>query len=206
MYECVLLSLKSSLTVNLSRCPFFRNIRNSLFQVHFTQPHYKCIVKSPKDFKDKSDFEAFLQQNSVDVLIAIHAVHCTNLLSGKSVFQSLVFTVRKPSLRRLCFYTCLSFCSQERGVSRPRLRGRLGGLPGGCLGPGPEGGWGLPGPRPGRGLPGPGRDGGVSRPRPRGVYPSMHWGNPPTTSRPPPTLKPIHIERKRKFFLDKKAK
>ena len=37
-----------------------------------------------------------------------------------------LFTTRKRSLRRLCFYTCLSFCSWG-GVSRPRPRGEVGG-------------------------------------------------------------------------------
>ena len=57
----------------------------------------------------------------------------------------ITITARKRSLRRLCFYTCLSFCSQGRGclgpeggwgvwpggMSRPRPRGEVGG----CLGP-----------------------------------------------------------------------
>ena len=53
-------------------------------------------------------------------------------------------TVRKQSLRRLCFYTCLSFCPQAGGgggvwVSRPIPRGGgwglwLGGSPGPYLG------------------------------------------------------------------------
>ena len=71
-----------------------------------------------------------------------------------------IFSVCKRSLRRLCFYTCLSFCSRGEGlsrprsreevggsgqrVSRPRPRGRLGGsegvCPGGCPGPGPGAG------------------------------------------------------------------
>ena len=70
---------------------------------------------------------------------------------GKRISPSLayvincLFTVRKRSLRRLCFYTCLSFCPHG-GVSSPIPRGEV-----------ERSGW-----------------GGVYRPRPRGVYPSMH--------------------------------
>ena len=71
-----------------------------------------------------------------------------------------IFTVRKRSLRRLCFYKCLSFCPQRwgcldpgpgerleclarRGVSRPRPRrgGGGGGLARGWC-PGPDLWWG----------------------------------------------------------------
>ena len=46
----------------------------------------------------------------------------------------LIFTVRKRSLRRLCFYTCLSFCPRRGGCLSP---GPVGGVcPGGCPGPG----------------------------------------------------------------------
>ena len=55
-------------------------------------------------------------------------------------WQPSFVTARKRSLRRLYFYTCLSFCSQGRGVSRPRPRERLGVWLGGCLGLDP--GWG----------------------------------------------------------------
>ena len=66
---------------------------------------------------------------------------------------------------RLCFYTCLSFCSRGGGLSRPRLRGvsAQGGVQAHA--------WGVSRPMPG----------GVSRPMPRGcpgpgpgVYSSMH--------------------------------
>ena len=52
-----------------------------------------------------------------------------------------IFTARKPSLRRLCFYTCLLFCSQEGGGwSRPRSRVQVKGSGQvGCLGPHPGG-------------------------------------------------------------------
>ena len=70
----------------------------------------------------------------------------------------------------------------SRGISRPTPRGKLRGLPRGGS-PGPHLG-GLHAhtqevsrPTPG-GSPGP-HLGGVSRPTPRGVYPSMHWGRPP---------------------------
>ena len=47
---------------------------------------------------------------------------------GEQTGTFFIITARKRSLRRLCFYTCLPFCSQ-----------------GGCLGPGPGpgGGWGV---------------------------------------------------------------
>ena len=35
------------------------------------------------------------------------------------VYQGLIFTARKRSLRRLCFYTCLSFCPQGGWYSPP---------------------------------------------------------------------------------------
>ena len=65
-------------------------------------------------------------------------VHITSM-SGLQVsgYQPavLIITVRKRSLRRLCFYTCLSFCPQGGGCL----------VPGGCV-PGPGGlvlGWGV---------------------------------------------------------------
>ena len=78
-----------------------------------------------------------------------------------AILFTQIITVCKQSLRRLCFYTCLPFCSQW-----------------GCLGPGPGG---LPmGGSAQRGVSRPrgagqglgeaqARRGGVSRPRPRGV-------------------------------------
>ena len=63
------------------------------------------------------------------------------------------------------------------GCLGPDPGGRLGGLTGGCLGPDPGGGWGVwPGVCVSR--PTPSRVAqthtwGVSRPRPRGVYPNM---------------------------------
>ena len=92
--------------------------------------------------------------------------------------QVSIFTVRKRSLRRLCFYTCLSFCSRGRGSPGPYPEGRLGGLAWGCLQAHTQGrGWGVwqggsPGPYPGGRL-------GVWL---GGVYSSIHWGRTP----PPP--------------------
>ena len=88
------------------------------------------------------------------------------------------------------YLNTMPFVFIARQVSRPRPRGKVGGVwPGGCLGPGPGGGWGVwpggcPGPHPGgtgphlgglgphlggvqaqaggRGVPGPG-PGGVSQ-------------------------------------------
>ena len=112
---------------------------------------------------------------------------------------AVIITVRKRSVRRLCFYTCLSFCPQ--GGLQAHIKGRLRGLAGGVSRPIPRGeversGWGggiqahtqgevegfgggAPDSYPGgrlRGLarvgsPGPGP--GWSRPRWE-VYPSMH--------------------------------
>ena len=102
-------------------------------------------------------------------------------------------TASKQSLRRLCFYTCLSFCPRGEGggVGGGGIPACIVGGIRGCLAAG--GGWypsmpcRFPGSHPGgklRGLAGgvsrptPG-GGGVSTPTPRGVYPSMHWGSPP---------------------------
>ena len=79
----------------------------------------------------------------------------------KFVWMSLsFFTVRKRSLRRLYFYTCLLVILFTGGVSRPMPRGCL---PGGCPGPSPGGvqeqaRWGSQT-----------HAGGVSKARPRGV-------------------------------------
>ena len=77
-----------------------------------------------------------------------------------AILFTQIITVCKQSLRRLCFYTCLSFCSQW-----------------GCLGPGPgglpRGGCPDPGgrPRPGGG---PGSEGrGVQAQAQGGVHPSI---------------------------------
>ena len=77
-----------------------------------------------------------------------------------------IFTVRKRSLRRLCFYTCLSV---HRGQSMPRPGGCPGTGPGVCL-PGDvhAQAWGVSMPRPGGVQT---QVQGVSRPMPRGgVY------------------------------------
>ena len=63
--------------------------------------------------------------------------------------MSIIFTARKQSLRSLCFYTCLSFCSQGGGASqhavgqtpqkkpgRPPPRKKPGRLPPGRHSPG----------------------------------------------------------------------
>ena len=76
---------------------------------------------------------------------------------SKLVIHILAFSiVRKRSLQRLCFYTCMSFCSQGWGVPRIIPRGEVGGLVS----------WVSRQSARGRGCPG---LGGVSRPRPRGV-------------------------------------
>ena len=75
----------------------------------------------------------------------------------------LLFTIRKRSLRRLCFYMCLSFCPQG-GCLGPGPGGRLGGLASRVSRPRSRGsfggsGWGVSRPRP---------EGVVSKPRPGG--------------------------------------
>ena len=62
------------------------------------------------------------EQNSLSKYSALYLIH-KNL-------QRNIITVRKRSLRRLCFYTCLPFCSQGGGCLGP------GPGPGGCSGPG----------------------------------------------------------------------
>ena len=82
-----------------------------------------------------------------------------------------IITALKRSLRRSCFYTCLSVILFTVGVSRPTHRGEVGGFGWGVSRPTPGGGgWGVwlggsPGPHPG----------GVSRPTPRGS-PGPHLG------------------------------
>ena len=71
-----------------------------------------------------------------------------------------IFTIRERSLRRLCFYACLSFCPLGVGVPRPRPRGGSGR--GGVQAHTRGGGW-----RSGRG--------GVPRPIPRGVVGGPGW-------------------------------
>ena len=89
----------------------------------------------------------------------------------------MVVTARKRNLRRLCFYTCLSFCSQGRCGIPACI---AGGIPA-CLA---AGGWypsipcRFPGPHPGgklRGL----AWGGVSRPTPEGGVSRPTWGRSP---------------------------
>ena len=74
-------------------------------------------------------------------------------------------TVRKRSLQRLCFYTCLSVHGRWGGVSRPRPGGEVGGS-----------GQGVPRPRPGgevgglvRGVSRSTTGGGVLRPTAEGM-------------------------------------
>ena len=77
-------------------------------------------------------------------------VHRPVANTANSFTLFLFITVRKRSLRRLCFHRCLSVC--PAGCPGP---GR-GVCPRGCQGPGPRG---LSRPRP-RGCPGPGPEGG----------------------------------------------
>ena len=112
-----------------------------------------------------------------------------------------IITARKRSLRRLCFYTCLSVILFTRGggFSTPTPGGGWGVWPGGSPGSHPGGGrlggsghGGSPGPHPGgevegsgQGSPGPHPKGGWGvwlggvQVQTQGVYPSMHWGRHP---------------------------
>ena len=47
------------------------------------------------------------------------------------IFLKIIFTARKRSLRRLCFYPCLSFCSQGGGVCMAGSHVWPGGMHGG---------------------------------------------------------------------------
>ena len=85
---------------------------------------------------------------------------------------STVDTHRTGMLSCYHFYTCLSFCSHG-GLPGPYPLGRLRGLAGG-LQPHTQGE--LWGSSRGREFP---RPGGISRPKPGGEYPSIHWGRPP---------------------------
>ena len=81
----------------------------------------------------------------------------------------MFLTIRKRSLRRLCFYTCLSVILFTEGVFRPRNKGEVGESAWGVSRSRPRGevggsARGISRPRPG-GFPGPGP--GLSRPRPR---------------------------------------
>ena len=50
---------------------------------------------------------------------------------GRRLNKYDLITVHKRSLRRLCFYTCLSFCPQGVGSPGPHPGGRLRGHAGG---------------------------------------------------------------------------
>ena len=65
--------------------------------------------------------------------------HKEMILLKRVPIQVSIFTVRKRSLRRLCFYTCLSFCSRGRGSPGPYPKGRLRCLAGGVSRPIPRG-------------------------------------------------------------------
>ena len=100
------------------------------------------------------------------------------LFRDKILHLDIIITARKRSLRRLCFYMCLSVhregvvTQHALQVSRPTPRGSWGVWPGGVSRPTPRGGGGKL-----RGL----AWGGVSRPTPRGKGGSG-WG----VSRPTP--------------------
>ena len=78
------------------------------------------------------------------------------------LWDDMVITARKRSLRRLCFYTCLSFCP---GVWYPSMH---------CRSRGPHPGGEVEGSGLG-GSPGPHPWGGLQAHTWGGGYPSMHW-------------------------------
>ena len=85
----------------------------------------------------------------------VRVIKFKRLMCGLICVYNFIFTARKRSLRRLCFYTCLSVIlfTGRGGVSRPRpggVQAQAGGVGvsrprprKGCLGPGPRG---CPGP------------------------------------------------------------
>ena len=86
-----------------------------------------------------------------------------------------IFTARKRSLRRLCFYTCLSFCPKVGGYRSMHCRWY------------PSMPWRFPGPHPGggklRGL----AKGDSPGPHPKGKLRGLAWG---VVSRPTPRGEP----------------
>ena len=96
----------------------------------------------------------------MDIQCITHSAYYPHITRKEKIW---IFTAHKRSLRRLCFYTCLSVCG---GCLGPNPGGRLGGLGVGCVHAHTQGGGvqahtrvgGCPGPYPG----------GVSRPTPGG--------------------------------------
>ena len=100
-----------------------------------------------------SHFKVYLGSKTIPRMYFSLCIIC----AGAGIVQSLLVTARKRSLRRLCFYTCLSvilFMGSE---------GWYPSMP--CRFPGPHSGGRL------RGL-----AGGVSRPTPRGEVEGSGWG------------------------------
>ena len=64
-------------------------------------------------------------KRTVRFLLEYFLIGCICKVAIKRIPKLPIITVRKRSLRRLCFYTCLSFCPW--GVSRPIPRGEVGG-------------------------------------------------------------------------------
>ena len=109
-----------------------------------------------------------LDKNPMSFFVFIEVLFMSKYMDVACYCWDLSFvTARKRSLRRLCFYTCLSFCSQG---------GSLGPDPGEEVGKSGQGGL---GPDPGkvggsgRECLGPGREG-CPGPCPGGVHPNMH--------------------------------
>ena len=124
---------------------------------------YNLLEAETSIYTSFTDYQEFTLRNSSHIHKDIRSFHLCQFI-----------TTRKRSLGRLCFYTCLSLCSQGEGWIDPDPGGGWGSS------------WGCPGPHP-RGVsrPTPGGVRPMSRgsrsrgSRSRGVYPSMHWGRPP---------------------------
>ena len=97
----------------------------------------------------------------IHLTVMSHLKYCWYCINATQVV-----TVCKRSLRRLCFYTCLSFCPPGGGMSTPGGRGclLLWGLQAHTWGVSRPTLGGSPDPHPGGGL----------QAHTRGVYPSMH--------------------------------
>ena len=111
------------------------------------------VVRQFWTWRDVFQSRAILA-NSV-VWVAFLGIYCKGLFIRSESLWEPIFTAGKRSLRRLCFYTCLSFCSRGEGGWYPSMH---------CRSPGPHPGGKL------RGL-----AWGVSRPTPRGLQ-AYTWG------------------------------
>ena len=143
-----------SLQLASSNCPLGFRLNSSLFFraagllidsedsaialllcVHWAAAYFALIINASKYnstpvLRTKWDYVAVsCKIFSLGWIFTIALRNVTNI--ERRVISFNIITARKQSLRRLCFYTCLSFCPQSGGVSAPGMGGCL--LPGGCL-------------------------------------------------------------------------